>query len=164
MELIQTDPVICIDPGTTESGMIIFNGRHVFRPTIAENEELLAFIKRYRGANHLVIEGVASYGMPVGVSTFETVEWIGRFREAFGFERTTRIFRKDVKMFLCGNMRAKDAHIRQRIIDIFPPTGGGANPQIGIKRQPGPLYGVTSHAMSALALGMTYKYGAIVSE
>jgi hypothetical protein len=62
-------------------------------------------------------------------------------------------------MFLCNSMRAKDANIRRRVLDIFPATGGGKTPQIGTKGHPGPLYGVTSHAISALALGLTFKYG-----
>jgi hypothetical protein len=54
-----------------------------------------------------------------------------------------------------GNQRAKDPNIRQALLDIFPGTGGGATPQIGTKAKPGPLYGVTSHAWSALAVAIT---------
>jgi hypothetical protein len=159
MNLIKTDPIICIDPGTTNSGVVVFDGLNVIE-CFKEfyNNELVLWLREDIYYSRMVIEGIASYGMPVGESTFETVEWIGRFREAFGFELTTKIYRKDVKMFLCGSMRAKDANIRQRILDIFPATGGGKTPQIGTKKQPGPLYGVTSHAMSALALGLTFKY------
>ena len=67
-------------------------------------------------------------------------------------------------MFLCGTPRAKDTNIRQRVIDIFPATGGGKTPQIGTKKEPGPLYGVTSHCISALAVGLTYKYGLETDE
>ena len=161
MNLIKTAPVLCIDPGTTHSGVVLFDGLNITGIWKEyENNQLVSDLYglELRQSSQLVIEGVASYGMAVGATTFETVEWIGRFREAYSFNYTTRIFRKDVKMFLCNSMRAKDSNIRQRVLDIFPATGGGKTPQIGTKSQPGPLYGVTSHAISALALGLTFKY------
>ena len=127
-----------------------------------DNDELLyqiSLFRKFEEIEYMVIEGVASYGMAVGMSVFDTVEWIGRFREAFGFDFTHKVYRKDVKLFLCGSPRAKDANIRQRIIDIFPATGGGKRPQIGTKKEPGPLYGMSKHAWSALAVGLTYIYG-----
>lgn len=158
MELIKTHRSICIDPGTTHSGVVIFDGKNVCRSwKDYENEKLVAFLERTKIID-MAIEGIASYGMAVGKTTFETVEWIGRFRQAFGFEATTRVFRKHIKMFLCGSMRAKDKNVRQRILDIFPADGGGKTPQIGTKNNQGSLYGVTSHALSALAVGLTFKY------
>ena len=163
MNLTESWPVLCIDPGTTHSGVVVFDGLNITR---IEKEmcncDLLNFVQNEseRGdyTNHMVIEGIASYGMPVGATVFTTCEWIGRFRQAYGYENTTKIYRKDVKMFLCNSMRAKDANIRRRVLDIFPATGGGKTPEIGTKGEPGPLYGVTSHAISALALGLTFKY------
>jgi hypothetical protein len=63
---------------------------------------------------------------------------------------TTRIVllpRKDVKMHLCGTPRAKDGNIRQRLLDLLGPQG--------TKKQPGPTYGVKSHAWAALAVAVT---------
>ena len=48
-----------------------------------------------------------------------------------------------------------DPNVRQAIIDLFPPTGGGKCAQIGTKGQPGPLYGVSSHAWPALGVALT---------
>jgi len=161
MKLKRTAPVICIDPGTTHSGVVIFNGKNIDDAwSDYLNDDLIVFLRKIL-ISHMAIEGIASYGMSVGATTFETVEWIGRFREAFGYKKTTKIYRKDVKMFLCGSMRAKDANIRRRILDLFPPLGGGKTPQVGIKKNPGPLYGISSHSWSALAVGLTYKYGNI---
>ena len=80
----------------------------------------------------MAIEMVASYGMPVGATVFETVFWIGRFCEAWkgAFHR---IFRKDVKMHLCNNMRAKDSNLAQALRDRF-----GEKPT---KLKPNPVYG-----------------------
>ena len=159
MILIQTEPVICIDPGSDKSGVVVFDGKNILESySDFNNDELIDWLQTDQDVEEMAIEGVASYGMPVGVTTFDTVEWIGRFREAFGFDRTTKIYRRDIKLFLCGTSRAKDTNVRQRILDIFPATGGGKTPQVGVKGNPGPLYGVKSHAFSALAVGLTYKY------
>ncbi len=99
---------------------------------------------------------IACYGMPVGAETFETCVWIGRFIEAANTDPAL-VFRKDVKMHLCHTMRAKDANIRQALLDLFPATGGGKTPQVGTKKQPGPLFGVKSHAWAALAVAVTFE-------
>jgi hypothetical protein len=56
------------------------------------------------------------------------------------------IFRKDIKLFLCGTMRAKDANIRQALIDKIGPQG--------TKKTPGPTYGIKSHTWAALAVAV----------
>ena len=161
MELIKKHPVLCIDPGTRNSGVVIFDGINVlYSNPKYSNTDLVADINGFNGDQvEMAIEGVACYGMPVGKDVFETVEWIGRFRQEWGFDSTHKIYRKDVKMFLCGSIRdVNDSVIRRRILDIFPATGGGKTPQIGIKKNKGPLYGVSSHAIQALAIGLTYHY------
>ena len=166
MKLTATSKTLCIDPGTTHSGVVIFDGLNISLINKEwANKSLIDWMKNNRyESKYLAIEGIASYGMAVGATTFETVEWIGRFREAYGFDRSTRIFRKDVKMFLCNSMRAKDTNVRQRILDIFPANGGGKTPQIGTKSNQGSLYGVTSHSLSALAVGLTFKYSVMNRE
>jgi hypothetical protein len=52
-----------------------------------------------------------------------------------------------VKMHLCGNQQAKDKNIRQALLDKVGP--------VGVKKTPGPCYGVKSHAWSALAVAVT---------
>jgi hypothetical protein len=104
------------------------------------------------GAEIFAIEMVASYGMPVGREVFETVRWIGRFQQAWRDPETVRfVYRKDVKLHLCGSARAKDANIRQALIDKLGP--------VGTKAVPGPLYGVKSHIWSALAVAVTALEG-----
>ncbi|RXN88219.1 hypothetical protein C7R54_15615 [Achromobacter aloeverae] len=104
----------------------------------------------------VAIEMIASYGMPVGKEVFETCLWIGRFVQALETPEEARLlYRKDVKMHLCGTTKAKDANVRQALLDLFPRTGGGKTPQIGTKKQPGPLYGVSTHAWPALGVAVT---------
>lgn len=155
---------LCIDPGTTESGYVSYDGEKVHNYNSGiKNGDMLDRVmlngKYYNAIPHdiIIIEMISSYGMAVGKETFETCVWIGRFIQAFyAPEKVYMIYRRDIKMHLCNNMRAKDTNIRQAVLDRFPSIGGGKTPQMGTKKQPGPLYGITSHAMSALALGITY--------
>ena len=55
----------------------------------------------------MVYEMVAGYGMPVGAEVFETAFWAGRFSEAWP-GHAERLYRRDVKLYLCGSSRAKD--------------------------------------------------------
>jgi hypothetical protein len=77
----------------------------------------------------MVIEMIASYGMPVGKEVFDTYVWIGRFAEASGMP-TNYIYRKDEKMNICHSMRAKDSNIRQALIDRFGVVGTKKNPRV----------------------------------
>lgn len=154
--------ILCIDPGPEYSGVVIMDGKTILEiyPKVANNT-ILEDIFVFCDAKMMVIEMIASYGMSVGQSVFETCVWIGRFEQAFG-ERPTemcqirRIYRKDVKMYLCNSMQAKDTNIRRAILDMYPETGGGKTPQIGTEKKPGPLYGVSKHAWAALAVGLTF--------
>lgn len=137
---------LAIDPGTTESAYIVWDGRMI-RGGMMENAQLLAEIRGGLGASkdNAAIEMVASYGMPVGKETFETVLWIGRFYERLHeVVPTELIYRKDVKIHLCGSMKAKDGNIRQALIDKH-----GAP---GTKKAPGKTYGISGHIWQALAV------------
>lgn len=128
-----------------ENGRIVAPGSGV-----DSNEDVLTHIKQCCNSrvDTLAIEMVASYGMPVGREVFETVRWIGRFQQAWRDpESVLLIYRKDVKMHLCQSMKAKDTHIWQALIDKLGP--------VGTKAAPGPLYGVKSHARSAVAVAVT---------
>lgn len=151
--------ILAIDPGTTESGWCIYDGNHVADSGVMPNDEMLAYVERpyFRVSGYrLAIEMIASYGMAVGREVFETCVWIGRFQQAWHKpEAVELVYRRDVKLHLCGTSKAKDSNIRQALLDLFPRTGGGATPQIGTKANPGPLYGVSSHAWAALAVAVT---------
>ena len=147
--------LLCIDPGPKTSGMVEMIDNRVVdaRPEI-DNEKLLSAVHAF-DEHTMLIEMIACYGMPVGAETFETCVWIGRFIERFP-GKWQYVFRRDVKLTLCDSMRAKDANVRQAILDRYPAVGGGKTPQIGTKKEPGPLFGVSKHAWSALAIGLTY--------
>lgn len=150
--------LIAIDPGTTKSGVIeICDGRihgHIF-----DNEDLELYLHdaAFVEARHrCIIEMIASYGMPVGREVFETCVWIGRFMAAFGPSKCDRMFRGDVKRHLCQSPRAKDPHVWQALLDRYGP---GKEKAVGSKKNPGPLYGITSHQRAALAVAVCWIDG-----
>lgn len=149
--------VVAIDPGTTQSGWVIYSGGRVHDSGVMPNGDMVTWLAaRADNGARLAIEMIASYGMAVGREVFETCVWIGRFKQAWHTPDAVQlVYRKDVKLHLCGTTKAKDPNIRQALIDLFPATGGGKTPQIGTKGQPGPLYGVSSHAWPALAVAIT---------
>ena len=149
--------ILSIDPGNEFSAYTMINNG--FKPVHAEkipNKELLATIRAYHQKYQpleveAVIEMVASYGMAVGREVFETCVWIGRYQEALlnaGAKSVTLMPRKEVKMNLCGQTKAKDSNIRQALIDRFG--------VVGTKKNQGWFYGFKADIWQAYALGVTY--------
>lgn len=154
--------ILAIDPGNLTSGWLIYEteSKCPLYHGIEDNDDLLAMLEKVFPMNdvaceYLAIEMMACYGMPVGKDVLETCVWIGRFIQAWGRPEYELVYRIDVRMALCKDSRAKDGNIRQAIIDLYPPTGGGNVPQIGIKKKPGPLYGISKDVWSALAIAIT---------
>lgn len=151
--------ILAIDPGSTESAYVLYDGKRLLEFGKVENDVLLGRIPFWREpTDELAIEMIASYGMPVGAEVFETCVWIGRFVQAWN-QRHTLVYRKDVKLHLCGQPRAKDGNIRQALIDRY----GGKDKAIGRKATPGPLFGVSADVWSALAVAVTCSDTAVQS-
>lgn len=110
------------------------------------NEKLLNFILNSE-FDEIVIEMIASYGMPVGKEVFETCVWIGKFAQASNLKEEY-VYRKDEKINLCGSLKAKDSNIRQALIDRFG--------IVGTKKNKGWFYGFKSDIWAAYAVGVTY--------
>lgn len=143
--------LFAVDPGTEESAVIHWDGRAVVDAWYQPNDFI---IERLHGWRHqfpnepLVIEKIASFGMPVGAEVFETVFWSGRFAEAYGIERVHRITRIEVKNHICHSSRAKDGNIRQALIDRFG--------VVGTKKNPGPLFDISGDLWASLAVAVTW--------
>jgi len=141
--------VIAIDPGPEYSALVGWNGSAITHKQYATNTEILTILRELSpAADPLIIEQICCYGMPAGAETFETCFWSGRFAEAYGADRVQRVPRLQVKLHLCHDSRAKDANIRQALIDRFGKPG--------TKKQPGLLYGVSGDLWAALALAVTW--------
>lgn len=151
--------ILAIDPGSTETGFCLL--RDDF--TIIEkgkilNEDMITFIKNAPSTADIVIEMVASYGMAVGKTVFETCVWVGRFHQAGinGIRKIDKMYRKDIKMNICGMTRAKDSNIRQALVDRFSFERHLEKGGKGTKKDPGFFFGFKSDIWAAFAVGVTY--------
>ena len=89
--------------------------------------------------------------MAVGEEVFETVRAEARFAMAWGDRHCLLVPRIRVKMHHCHDSRAKDANIRQALLDRFGPGKAAA---IGTKKAQGPLYGISGDCWSSLAIAV----------
>lgn len=144
--------VLAIDPGSAQSAWLRFEGDRPQGFGITANDVLVRALRTGGLPEVVVIEKVESYGMAVGAEVFDTVLWAGRFAEAAHRVHVVLLPRRAVKLALCGDSRARDANIRQALIDRF---GGSA--AVGRKAAPGPLYGIRRDVWSALAIAVTYS-------
>jgi hypothetical protein len=153
--------ILGIDPGPKQTAIVLVDKQMIpIRIEKAPNKSILGLFEELAPIPCIVgIECVASYGMAVGADVFETAEWCGRIREAIAnhiyLPLIYRVYRKQVKTTLCGTTKANDSNIRQALIDLYPATGGGKVPQIGTKKEQGPLYGMHSDLWAALAVAHT---------
>ncbi len=148
--------ILAVDPGNKESAIIALadDCSRIHDHLYADNNKCLEYIAsvgKLDMTRMMAIEMIACYGMPVGAEVFDTCVWIGRFVQAYGGS-VTPVFRKDVKLHLCGQTRAKDGNVRQAILDRF----GGKAAAMGKKAAPGPLYGMRGDLWAALGVGITY--------
>jgi hypothetical protein len=187
--------ILAIDPGTFESGWCVYNtdtSRIEKDPATGEekqvgkdkNEDVLEKVNLFNDwydDGMVVVEMVASYGMPVGKEVFETVFWLGRFcQEARAFER---VYRKDIIRHINRSTKGKDPTIRQALMDMnrfggmeCVSIGGVKCPKCkgkawvgrnhdpcpecaesGWKHPPGPLNGVTRDMWAAVAVAVFYQ-------
>lgn len=158
---LMCDRLYAIDPGPQRSAIVALVWEQAPLPRIAMaekwlNADLLDFLWRHESdGSVLVIERIESMGMAVGEEVFETCVWTGRFIEAWD-GKWDRVTRRQVKLNLCGVMRAKDSNIRQSLIDRW---GGPEAAQKATKggRVAGPLSMLANDTWSSLAVGVTWR-------
>lgn len=137
--------ILAVDPGTTQSGYVLFDGR-VLQSGVMPNEDVLRIIADDR-SDVLAIERIVSYGTVVGDETFQTVHWAGRFQQAWACPDEVRLIRRlDVKKALGLMGSAKDKDVNAALLAQIGPKG--------TKAAPGPTYGVSSHAWAALGVAV----------
>jgi len=144
--------ILSLDVGTTESAYALMdysleNPLIKFGKIPNEKIDLELCLDRY---DIMVYEEFASYGMPIGQSTMKSIWWNGWYCNTADMagKPYAPVLRKDVKMHLCGTMKAKDCNIRQALIDKYGEPGK--------KACPGILYGVSKDVWSAIAINVTY--------
>lgn len=187
--------LLAIDPGNEESAFVILtdDGDPLSYGKV-NNEELIEALdggdvlfdtrgrEGWQAFDCVAIEFPQPRGQLSSRQLFDTIFWIGRFFATLN-KRPLEVYfvdRKDVKMTLCENPRAKDANIRQALIDRY----GGHDVAIGGKKcdrckgkgwsgreraacarcdgsgwekPPGPLKSMASDMWQALGVGVTHQ-------
>ena len=146
--------ILAIDPGDKQSAYCFIDSEDL-RPLRFGKEQnaVVLLILQLEKYDLVVIERLASYGMPVGRNVFETCEWGGRVTQA-AQKPVDYIYRQDEKLHLCHDSRAKDANIRRALIDRFA-THDLKNGK-GTKKNPDWFYGFSADVWAAYAVGITY--------
>lgn len=153
--------IFAIDPGDTQSAYVVLNDDFSIKEGAKlDNVDLIGVLEcfAFYGTNkHVAIEMIASYGMAVGRSVFETCVFIGQLKQiclAYDMEPKF-IYRKDEKMTLCNSMKAKDSNIRQALIDRYAKFDFKNGK--GTKKNPDTFYGFKSDMWAAMAVAHAYK-------
>jgi len=143
--------IIGIDPGHKQSAFVVYDPdkEEILNHRILLNEQLLyeevPLFSDYGSGTISAIEMVQSFGMSVGKEVFETVFYIGRLWERLEIAKEL-VYRKDIKLHICGTNRAKDSNIRQALIDRLGSPG--------TKKVKGKTYGLKGDEWSALAVAI----------
>ena len=145
---------IGLDPGTTKTGWVVFDPKEeaVLHAGHDPNDFIMDLLDTCGPGDKVFMECFAAQGMPLGESSIETVRWEGRFIERARTE-VCRISRREIKVLICNSSRAKDANIRQALVDLY--AYGHPNHGYGTVKEPSPLRclkGTSSHGFSALAV------------
>lgn len=144
--------ILAIDPGPKVSGVVTYCNGCVSTAAVLSNEEAL-FMVQHIAADYLAYEMIASYGAKVGAETFQTCVWIGRFVQAWASrlnkdaDSIIPVYRMDVKKHLLHSHQGSDKDVNAALVEMFGP--------VGTKKNPGPLWGVKSHAWAALGVAVT---------
>jgi hypothetical protein len=150
--------IMGIDVGNIDSAYVILNDDLSIKEFgKIPNQEMLSTIYAAccYGKVKVAIEMIASYGMSVGATIFETCLWVGRFTQvASDYGEVTYIYRKDEKMNLCYTMKAKDTNIRTALIDRF--AKHDLKNGKGTKKNPDVFYGFYKDCWAAMAVAVTY--------
>lgn len=143
--------VLAIDPGNEESAYLVFDTQSDIITEFGKvsNEDLINLIDDYENSiSYFIIEGIVSYGMPVGKTVLHTKFFVGRlYQLALKYVEADSIFivsRKEVMLHHCGSVKGKDANLRQALIDKYG--------EPGTKKKPGFTYGISKDMWSALGI------------
>ena len=146
-----------VDPGTFKSGAILWNSSVPKAEYLGDiPNEYLCDLLVSKPADLVVLELITSYGIPIGKETMQALLMIGRIQEAcrINSQPCVLVTRQDVRIHLCGTAKSGDPNVRKAITDRYGCWEHGKTGK-GTKANPGPLYPVTGHMMSALAVAVT---------
>ena len=153
--------IMAIDPGNRDSAFVWMDEENMcpMRFFKLPNDDVLDEIGHFETHfknGTVVIERISSYGMAVGRDVFETAEWYGKFLREAERERlkTVFLYRRDVKITICGTPAAKDSNIRRALIDRFAEHDLKSGK--GTKKNRYLFYGFFADIWQAYALGVAW--------
>ena len=154
--------IIGIDTGPLTSGIIHLQAENVGWRLAHCNDKMvngdicgyLVEKAHFYSSIEVVVEHINARGQLLNQANIDMVHligWINKTCIEVGMEChliTNRLW----KSHLCGanNASAKEVKIASK--QILSPYGGGSDPYKGVKNQPGPIYGISSHCWSALGV------------
>jgi len=143
--------VIGVDPGPETCGLVVcFNRFHgPPEPSRASSTATLSSIREIISWHGIgarsVVEEVEPRAQPLGHDLARTIRMEARVREAahqHGMD-DVGLCPRDIRIAICGTAKATWPQVRRAVLDLYAehyPHGGGAEPAIGTKKRPGPLY------------------------
>ena len=155
--------VIGVDPGDKKSALVMLQKREgknwtigikdIMPNTLLKKMVQAALQLSPGNEKYVVIEKIVNYNQKVGASIFDTVEWVGRFKECFELEpdctEVVSMPRRAAVGHLCEfGKSGSDKYVKQALIKRFGDPG--------TKAKPGVLYDFSSHTWAALAIAVTY--------
>ena len=154
--------ILAIDPGNIESAFVMWTGDSILGKNKVKNEELLKELQSKTfllECDTVTIEMVASYGMSVGKTVFDTCVWIGRFIQACEENniKWNLAYRIDIKNHICHSSKANDSNVIQALIDRFGDTHNHGKYSKGTKKNPGFFYEFSKDVWQAFAVAV-YSY------
>lgn len=147
--------IIGIDPGPANTAFAVLENGIAVEKGLVENKYFFDYAPVC--LHKCFLEKMQSFGMPVGAEVFDTAYWIGEVRYRMGIYNipVTLVTRQEVKLHHCNSVRAKDANIRQVMLDRF----GGKE----VTKKGGVLHGFKADIWSALAIAC-YGYDKLKRE
>lgn len=151
--------IVAVDPGPITSGMVVYDreeSRVVRCNPKAELYDLRAEVW-WAARNSAALCFERTQAGPPSTQVVLTTEVVGRLMEMADAVDLpwTAYYRRHVLFALgVGGAKSKDAVVRQVLLGLHGGTQGVA---IGTKKNPGPLYGVSSHGWAALAVAVTHN-------
>lgn len=145
--------ILGIDPGSEKSAYVLWDtvSETIKDHGIEDNGAVRMDIRENVHCSDIIgIEHLRGYGQKAGNEIYDTCEWVGRFDEASQNNGVVPqlLGRKTIVTHLCDSPRAGDKDVRDAIIYRF----GGKEKAIGVKKNPGPLFGIHADEWSALAV------------
>lgn len=140
--------ILAVDPGSYQSAFVELRDGSVGGKGIIPNHAILALCRR---SARVVMETIEPWGGFTGPRALETMEWVGRFREAVeGHDGTVTIMTRSEVLRALGIGRLPKGQAQAAVRALLIERWGGGNPA----QRSHPLHGVTTDMWSALAVAV----------